>query len=192
MNTKKVTVIVLVVIALVVLGVLTLLVRAPKMENPNQPIGTPVAETQNGTIAELIARDANVQCTYTIDDPQIGKGSGVVYIDQNGRVRNETTVTNPDGEARMHVLNDSVWLYTWTESEKITFGTKMRLSEEATMESLKETPIASAHTMYKNVSYTCAPWEVDEVMFIPPMEIKFNDLATTIADIVNRTTQSSE
>ena len=112
-----------------------------------------------------------VRCTYT--DPYKGidlKGT-IYYMDErNQRTDFQGFFSTDDTLIEAHMLRDGESEYTWDSRD---VGNKGR----GIKKSIRSISVESFGGAFGNdAEYHCEPWVVDKSKFIPPSDIKFEDV----------------
>lgn len=106
--------------------------------------------------------------------------------DKKFRMDGTTTV---DGQAQTtHAINDSIYVYTWTDSQNQGVKMKVPTAEELAQQAdqykdyLDKNPDltdADVVKQYEDSGYTikCDPAGVDDGLFVPPTTVQFQDLS---------------
>jgi len=107
------------------------------------------------------------------------------YYMKGEKVRVDSLDQN-NPEASGSFLTDSEFIYTWNDTKKegVKFGVVEANQEQQEIEAPEPSKAPdfsqeSAWDEYKNLGYTvtCTTQTVDESMFTPPADIKFNDMS---------------
>jgi hypothetical protein len=157
-------------------------------------IGTPTAQTPTGTnseaiqFADAIKSGKPAVCTLSKDDDKME------YLISGKKMRiNATNLSKDDkGGAKTtvsHVINDTAYMYTWSDSTKQGSKISVPTEEEmkATADKAKSYQASSApapkldseadYQGFKDQGYAidCKSGSVDDSVFTPPADIKFID-----------------
>lgn len=165
--------------------------------------GTSDLETQSdtteaiagsGTLAELLSRGRNLQCTWTYDDTDTPM-SGTAYITPD-QFRSEAEIVVEGETMSYYMIGDEEVMYSWTEgSFNPGFGMIIRPGEMAeaaptdaeTESGQPDTPSAEDMQAFQDVAteynYECEPWTVDRALFEVPQDIEFREMNDLIPDM---------
>ncbi|HDQ22521.1 MAG TPA: hypothetical protein ENN28_00945 [Candidatus Uhrbacteria bacterium] len=144
-----------------------------------QKISEPKAEKFSGSIEDLLGRNKNVRCEIVVrEGDEILEGATYIAGD---RARSDFKMKFDGQVMTSHMINDGVWLYTWTEG---MFGQafKMRLDamdiDAFQTEPAQEQAQSHGFDNYQaDFDYECYKWVKDEKMFVPPANIEFVDFS---------------
>lgn len=133
-------------------------------------------------------------CTLTKDE------SSLQYFLKDGRVRADITSVSQDedtGESSTtvsHMINDTVYVYTW--SEDMSQGAKMKVPTEEEMKAMQDQAqdyqdsnpsFASEedYQAYQSQGYTidCRGTSVGDSEFTPPSNVEFRDLSAMMESV---------
>lgn len=160
----------IVVVVLVAAGIWYATTRGPKEnvenENPNTP-------TANGTtLAQLMEREGDAQCTFTQDISAGGASSrsvGTIYLsDKKIRGDFNTTVSGSDQAVETHMIQNDDSIYVWSSIAPQGF----RVPAPKTQADIDANP--EYYSAYNQpLNYECTPWNADVSFFTPPANITF-------------------
>lgn len=177
-----------IVIALVVLGLIGIVgykqfnksAAAPTQDTSNSSqttIGSGEAMNK-GSIKSLFGQGKNVSCTIDYPDSQVQDGT--VYV-SGSKMRGDFSMMTDGKTADSHMINDGTYIYSW--SSVSAQGTKMKVEtvEEASQE--VNTEQKQNVDLDTEVDYKCAPWSVDNSLFVPPANVQFVDFSESMKQI---------
>src|SRR3990167_280491 len=157
----------------------------PATNNPS------ISGMVKGTLQDLFARGANLQCTFKYDD-ESNMTDGIVYL-SGKKMRGEFSLTQNDGKImKSHVIRDDVYGYTWLDGQKQGTKIKIETSEEITKDQEDEKDGELFALDNKDVDYDCKPWIVNKSMFTPPSDVQFQDISAQVEQIQENTQQVNE
>ncbi|MBI4098108.1 MAG: hypothetical protein HY426_03635 [Candidatus Levybacteria bacterium] len=168
--------------AIILLGAGGVFLYSQNKPASNQPsTATQVGETQEeesgsmgSSLSELLALGKTQKCTFSYSDEN-GGTEGTVYINK-GDMRGDMMIrTSADNKTmQMYMIRKGDDNYIWGGGFDAGTGLKMTLSAEdfSTNEDSKKYLDAS-----KKVDYDCSGWTPDSTVFVPPSNIKFQDLS---------------
>lgn len=134
-----------------------------------------------GGIQGLLAMGKPQKCEWKSDDE-----NGVTYIDGK-RMRADmlNTAVADSKESAMSMINDGTWMYSWDTITKR--GQKFKIADmermqkrfegmdenvtEPTQKYFTQNALATEH------SFMCNKWRVDEKLFMPPIDVVFEDMS---------------
>ena len=156
------------------------------------PIKKATSGLIKGNIQDLFARGANIQCTFKYDD-EGNNTEGTIYL-SGKKMRGNFSLTQGDGTVfASNIIRDENYGYTWMEGQEQ--GTKIKIEtteeiSETTKENNKKNELFALDD--KNIDYDCKPWNVDNSMFTPPSNVKFQDLSAQVEQIKKTTEEFNE
>ena len=187
MNTQKATVITVITTVFIIIALFAwaALRSTSAPSTPNTDTVTSDSLSGTGALASLLTKNTDMKCSFTFDTPGLGKGDGVALINKEGHIRSDAVAVQNNTSTGYHVLNDGIFVYTWSGAEgEMPSGTVLRLNAETTMDVMQGKPIPAIETVYMNVTYTCAPWAAEITAYIPPPQVKFVDFALALQQII--------
>jgi len=144
-----------------------------------------------GSLQDLFARGANLQCTFKYDDEN-NMTDGTVYL-SGKKMRGDFALSQSDGKSmQSHVIRDDVYGYTWLEGQKQGTKIKIETSEKITKDQEGEKDGELFALDNKDVDYDCKAWNVDNSMLKPPANINFQDISAQVEQIQENTQQVNE
>lgn len=177
MNNKVIAAVVGIILVLALLGGGYMLMKkgsAPETTPTQQT--TPVTQSateQNvqGTIKSLLSSGRSMQCSFNSSTGS-AQVSGTVLV-AGGKMRGDFQVAEKDLTANSHLINDSQFVYIWTDNSKM--GIKMA-------KDLSQTPSSQPGTtmgpdMNQSYTYSCQDWSPDSSLFTLPTGVTFTEVA---------------
>lgn len=145
-------------------------------ESISVPATTTILSTGTGTLAEIKAWGADVECTVSYrpsDTEPVVEGTYFVSGESmRGDFLTETPELAEPVLSSMIVQDESV--YVWSEIDGELYGVKMDVTAVQDPAVDTREPIA----LDAEVAYDCTPWEaVDPTIFEPPSDVLFQDLS---------------
>jgi hypothetical protein len=180
--TKRMSLMVAVILVVVVLGVGGYLMTrspkpAPKQAVTQEQTTVPPTETpvpaQKSSLKDLLAQKKDVVCEANYPDQQ---STGTVYL-SSPKFRGDFTVTLDNQPTQTHLVSDGATMYMWSDGSDR--GTKMKLDLEQIASSTASAQ-NQAVDLNKEVDIKCNPWTVDATKFTPPTTVQFTDLSSVL------------
>lgn len=138
---------------------------ASNTESENRAEG---ATAETASIKSLMQKGGSQQCTFsTVADGS--KSDGTIYL-AGGKMRGDFDVITENVTVMSHTIFDGTTSYIWTHDAGE--GLKMNV-DPADIESYADNQPISAD---KNLEFECKSWNEDSSKFVPPSDVKFNDL----------------
>jgi hypothetical protein len=141
-----------------------------------------------GTIKDLMAMGQKQKCTW-----ETPEAKGVVYVDGN-KVRTQVTVVRTkdmpaDMGTEVNSIDDGQWIYTWNEG--MDTGTKMKSEvvdelDDGMTEAEMDMPtddMVDDMMDEQAMNYKCVKWTGDKSQFIPPKNVKFQDMSEMMQNL---------
>jgi hypothetical protein len=144
-----------------------------------------------GTIKDLMAMGQKQKCTW-----ETPEAKGVVYVDGN-KIRTNITMLKveeniPEEMKNMEIntIDDGQWMYTWNEGSDT--GTKMKsevideLGDDMTETEVDmpvEDNMIDDMMDEQAMNYKCVKWTGDKSQFIPPKNVKFQDMGAMMQNL---------
>jgi len=186
---KRLPIIGAVIVVIIIIAAAAVFTLSKKSQAPSQePTVSQLTEegtqevTSKGSIKDLIGLGKNVTCTITYPTDE-GTSNGTVYVAGDKRLRGDFTINFQDQEMDSHMIQDGIWVYTW--SSATPQGTKMKVEENV------PTPTPGAQTQNfdanTQVDYKCSNWSVDNSKFQPPSNIQFVEFSMPTPQSTNTT-----
>lgn len=132
------------------------------------------AASGSGTLAELQAQGKDLECQIVLERDGQERVEGT-YFTSGGNLRGDFVVPAPEfgGAIVSSMIVGGTSMYVWSKIGEDTFGFKSTVGSEKTKEVDTNEPVA----LDEKVQYTCEEWvAVDGSIFIPPADVKFQDL----------------
>ncbi|MBU2036780.1 hypothetical protein KJ866_01050 [Patescibacteria group bacterium] len=152
-------------------------------------------ESYSGSLMDLIKKGDSIKCDFEGED-ESGSYSGIAYFSE-GKARQDMETVEGTEKTDMHVILNGGWTYFWS-SDQPGQGTKVYVDlsqqEEAEMNKRLEENRAKL-TIYNQASqdgdsYKCSPWQADNLVFEPPTDVVFQDMAELTGIIEQSTGQA--
>ncbi|MCX8008621.1 MAG: hypothetical protein N3A54_02860 [Patescibacteria group bacterium] len=138
-----------------------------------------VEETISGTFMDVAKLGKDIQCTWSA--PAIGGGSmslnGMLYASQ-GMVRTDAKNEVMEGMVvDAHMIYRDGMVYMWGSMNGMqAYGTKYPQEKmEVLASDITPEMKAQAQSILEQYSYQCKPWTPDDVMFMIPSDVKFQE-----------------
>jgi hypothetical protein len=128
-----------------------------------------------GDFRALLNMQDSVTCTVAYEVEGQGTFSGTVYVNE-GKMRGDFSYNTQGEEMHMSVINDGSTGYTWGTTPMGELA--MRYSIAQPDEQAEESQQAFDYD--QRVTYSCAPWGADAAAFVPPSDINFMDVSSSI------------
>jgi hypothetical protein len=142
------------------------------------PVGGEGAFSGVGTLADLQKKGEDLECQIVLEKAGGEKVEGT-YFTSRGNLRGDFMVPAPEfgGQVLSSMIVGGDSMYVWSKIGDDTFGFKSDIkSGEAKKVDSKE-PVA----LDASVKYSCQKWQnVDGSVFVPPANVKFQDLNAVI------------
>lgn len=127
------------------------------------------ASTVSGTFEDLFALGRDVMCTFSGDG-----NTGTFYIDTGSqRMRGDFTTTTDSGSVDGHIINDSEYVYTWTDGEPQGVQLAVPEGNPALSSTAPDNVPPAYQELNQDYEYDCDTWSVDESKFTLPSGIDF-------------------
>ena len=178
------------VIALLAAGYALLVLFGTEKNNPSteqveqvsvEGVGTPADRkpfSGIGTLAELQAQQKDLECQVVFEQANKESVEGT-YFTSKGNVRGDFVVPAPEfgGTIVSSMIVGGNSMYVWSKIGEDTFGFKSDVTNEKTEAVDTKEPVPRD----AQVKYTCTEWtEVDGSIFVPPVDVQFQDLNAVI------------
>lgn len=126
------------------------------------------SETEGAaTFKDLMSRTGSWECSVSTSIQQAPSEGTVLISDGNIRGNFVSTIEAMGGmTVNSHVIQADGYIYTWTD--RVAQGMKTPLPD--TVSGQATVGLAS---MSEQVEYSCAPWDLDASVFVPPTTIEF-------------------
>src|SRR3989344_1294254 len=131
-----------------------------------------VNQAAGGTLASLIARGQNLECTFEHNDGA-NISSGTVYL-ANGakRIRGDFSIQQSGaGPMEAHMVRDGGYNYIWGSFYPQGIKSKVTAEEEGKLFSAK-----NGGGIDEDTTFDCKPWNVDGGKFSRPTNIEFMEI----------------
>ncbi len=188
-------------ITVTVLAVWLILFRGPVDQEATDDRGNTAADTMNddntievdrevstgnASLADLLARADNLECTIEYQADEATPPITGTYFTADGRVRGDFLVSELGPEAVSSMIVRDNQLYAWTVVDGQSYGMKTDLAsatgsltagaDEGVTDSPR-TPVP----LDESVTYRCERWlSVDTSVFEPPQDVLFRDQAALL------------
>lgn len=136
---------------------------------------TQQAETtgaETASIKSLIDSGKTKQCTFTT----VAEGSeskGTIYV-ADGKMRGDFNVVTKDVAVMSHTIFDGTTSFIWTDNAGD--GIKMKVDPSEIGNSQNQSVDVN-----KDFEFDCDSWNADSGKFVPPANVKFNEMPTVPA-----------
>lgn len=156
-------------------------------KSPVSPIKKALSGLIKGNIQDLFARGANLQCTFKYKDEE-NMSEGTIYV-SGKKMAGIFSSTQADGTVfKSNLIRDDQYGYAWLDGQ--TQGTKLKIE---TSESVIEDSENNKNEVFaldnKDINYDCKPWNVENSMFTPPTNVKFQDISLQVEKVKKTTEQ---
>lgn len=144
-------------------------------------VGTPTdrATFSNiGTLAELQKHDKDLECQVVFEQAG-GESVEGTYFVSKGNVRGDFVVPAPEfgGTITSSMIVGGSAMYVWSTIGDDMFGFKSDVTDDKTKTVDTKEPVP----LDAQVKYTCSEWTaVDGSVFVPPVDVQFQDLNAVI------------
>lgn len=131
-----------------------------------------------GTLTELRGQDKDLECQVVYEQTG-GETIEGTYFTSKGNVRGDFVVPAPEfgGSVLSSMIVGGNALYVWSKIGEDTFGFKSDITNEETETVDTKEPVP----LDASVKYTCSEWlQVDGSVFVPPVDVTFQDLTTVL------------
>ncbi len=127
------------------------------------------AETVKMTISELLSSGREMTCVAEIADRDTRR-LGVFYIQDNQQRIDITVSRTNTPDFSTHIIQNSQWLYTWGDVFDSGRGARVAVSKNGP-------PNKPANSFGEGLrSFECKNGPVDAGFFVPPPDLKFQDI----------------
>lgn len=138
--------------------------------------------SQMTSLTDLLSMGKNQACTFSYSKAETGSSQGTAYI-SGKKIATSFSTTTPDGKKMTgNMINDGMYMYTWTSDTKQGYKIPITESMQEQIEDAKNNP-EQAQKQYMDpnakIEYNCSGWNVDESTFTPPSDITFMELGDT-------------
>lgn len=143
--------------------------------------------TMSNSLTDLLSSGKTQKCTFSYSDEN-GGTEGTVYVN-NQNMRADLNITTADKKvSQMNMIRKGDDSYVWGGGFPGGTGLKMTLSAE---ELSGNEEINKSFDTSKKADYDCSGWTVDSTVFVPPSNIKFQDLSGMMQGAINSETKPS-
>ncbi|MBP9842752.1 MAG: hypothetical protein KBC62_01985 [Candidatus Pacebacteria bacterium] len=178
------------VIALLVAGYAFLVLFGTEKANPTTEqveqvsvdgVGTPTDKklfSGIGSLKKLQAEQKDLECQVVFEQGDKGNIEGT-YFTSKGNVRGDFVVPAPEfgGTILSSMIVGGNAMYVWSKIGGDTFGFKSDVTKERDEAVDTNEPVP----LDAEVKYTCTEWtEVDGSVFVPPVDVQFQDIDAVI------------
>lgn len=149
-------------------------------KSPASPIKKATSGLIKGNIQDLFEKGTNMTCTFKyVEDENTSEGT--IYV-SGKKMRGNFSLRQADGAAfASNVIRDETYGYTWMEGQAQGTKIKIETSEEILEESSENNKKNELFALdNKDIDYDCKPWSVDNSMFTPPTNVKFQDISSQV------------
>ena len=177
MNMKKQQILLVSIIGGIILlavGGYYLLSQPENLDTASQtnPLSQQTADPIDGkSLRELLGIRDNQTCTFKDEE---SKSDGKVFI-SNQRMRGDFTGYYNGQESTSHMIVDTDKVYLWQDNNTDGFSMSRDALEDMQSDPDAQNPVQSNFDVNKKVDYSCASWNADATLFIPPSNVTFND-----------------
>ncbi len=184
MNTKFLGVIVGVILLIGAGGLFLSQKSQPAKTNVTPTPTKSTTKSITTSLLELITQGKNQRCTFNTKSNDTST-TGTMYF-SSGNVRGDFKTVTKGKETEFSMIRNGDINYIWGSS--LPMGIKMKLS-------LDELSKNSQTTQYVNpsqkIDYNCMPWNADKSLFIPPSNVEFTEIPTTMLPKTTGTTNQT-
>jgi len=158
------------VVAVVVLGggVWYFASHAPSSDSQSAAAGqvatADTGATGSGSIAALMARGGDFQCTVNVVAAQTPT-AGTIEV-SGGKMHGAFAATVNGATVNAYMVNDGAYVYSW--SDAAPQGVKVAVTPAA-----NGAQAQGGFDPNTNVDYSCSPWTPDPSVFVPPANVTF-------------------
>lgn len=151
---------------------------------PAQVVETPVKETFNGTMEDLLARGKSIKCVSS-SMADGAKMEGEFYVDATaGRTKSITRTTGPDQKVQIsNMLMTKENIYMWTEGSKEGLMFPVMKPAGAPADADKNPEADKRNQKY---DFVCDAWTLDAGMFSMPAGVKFVDQTAQFKQLMDK------
>lgn len=131
-----------------------------------------------GTLTELQVQGKDLECQVVFEQTDKESVEGT-YFTSKSNVRGDFVVPAPEfgGTIVSSMIVGGNAMYVWSKIDGETFGFKSDMSNPKTEAVDTKEPVP----LDAQVKYTCTEWtEVDGSVFVPPVDVQFQDLNAVI------------
>lgn len=152
-------------------------------ETSQEPVSTSNSDKFSGTLQDILSMNENQVCNFVSNEQNGTRTEGTVYVaSQGSRMSGEFTVQSPDEETFVgNIIRDGQYNYIWTTLEQQ--GAKIKINPESDSifgEAAGNVSNSTGLTDTSEVDFDCDNWSVDERKFIPPSNVEFVDLTSSL------------
>lgn len=151
-------------------------VNQPASQSANQKASPAVSKSEsiNGSIEDLLKLGRSIKCDLAKASTDII--SGTAYI-SGKRARSDFQMSGgADKTIAGHFIMDGTNMYSWTEGNK-TPAMKISLADMEKLGAGAGAKNEGASNYSDKMDYHCTNWTVDNSLFVPPTNVKFQDFA---------------
>jgi hypothetical protein len=135
-------------------------------------------EDFTGSMQDLIGRGKPVKCTYSGEEDDGDKFSGVLYIADN-KARQDAKGEENGKITEVHTIVEDHTVYFWTSANP-TQGMKMEIDQtEAELEEFGQDVQEAGQDQewQKEFDYKCSKWKIDKSKFELPAGVEFMNIS---------------
>lgn len=184
----------------ILLGGCTLpMLSSSEPNSTENPSITTSQEDAASKIAAAMQSGEPIRCTAEMADGT----ARYEYFMSGKKFRMDGTVTTEGKTEAYHAINDSTYLYSWSESQnqgiKIKMPTEAEMAEQKEkydeyMNDLPDFSDENSVREYEDQGYSinCQPASVDQAMFTPDSSIEFSDMSAMMQQMQQTQEQSQQ
>lgn len=139
------------------------------------------------SLKDLLTAGVAQKCTFSMTQ-ESGNQSGTTYI-TNGKLRGDFTSQANGKTMETHMIVSGNTSYVWQEGEKEGFKSSFDPSTSVSGSEAQSASTTASLDFNKQGDYKCSAWVVDESMFTPPSDVKFNDFSQLMKPTTSGTGQ---
>jgi hypothetical protein len=150
-------------------------------QNNSQDQSGSTNNSERTSIANLLAQNKNLVCTYNYTGNDGNKSSGTAYI-AGERMRGSFAIDNAQqAEQKSELLRDDQYQYIW--DGQTNTGLKMDTSTIGADTDYNETSAQPSIDQNQEYDFDCSDWRVDESLFQVPDNVTFTDYTAQIEQL---------
>ena len=181
----------LVVIGLIILGVAGFMVlgknfMSPKAQDANtktsQVSQAPTTSNVIASIKDALAQSSSLKCEFTDES-----GRKTTSYMKSGKIRSDFTASDPKESGSMIMKDKKMYFWSCKQGTVIEFDIEAMTENvtpaaKTTPSSTVQNPKDIIESMEKFKEF-CKPVSVDDVLFVPPTDVKFTDMSSVINNL---------
>ena len=164
------------IIILLGVGGIFLYTKNQPSSSPNSTVATstptPESSANEGSWKDIFSNTGNKKCDIDVKtDESETKGT---FYNSGTKAYGEMTLTSSGKTQQTFIIRDNDTFYMWGDS--FPSGIKMTISVDEMASKMSEAQPSPAPD--QKISFKCTDWTVDSTKFVPPANIKFEDLSS--------------